>query len=316
MKNARKKRRFEMKKVALFLVLVFLSAVFVFSQEWQGKGRLFGVVLDEQGAPLEGVKVKLFFPRSNSGFEVVTDASGKWTASWIRGGTWYLDFEKVGYATKKISVNYEEPKKYPEITINLKKAEGLTLTEEMKAALGEANKLYEGGKYEESIQAYAKILESHPEAYVVNSSIGNCYFQMENYEKAEEYYQKVLEKEPQNNEIFVAIGNCYANRGQTDKALEWYNKIEFEKIKDPIVLYNIGTNYYNLSRFEDALKYYKRAVEIKPDFLDGLYQLGLAYLTLTNNEEAIKSFETYLKYDSDSQKAAQVKSFIEYLKKK
>ena len=49
-------------------------------------------------------KVKLFFTRSQSGFEVVTDANGKCVASWIRGGRWNVYFEKAGYMPKKISI--------------------------------------------------------------------------------------------------------------------------------------------------------------------------------------------------------------------
>jgi tetratricopeptide (TPR) repeat protein len=63
-----------------------------------------------------------------------------------------------------------------------------------------------------------------------------------------------------------------------------------------------------------ALKYYERAVELQEDFLDALYQLGLTYLSLTRNEEAIKTFEDYLNQDQDSQRASQVKGFLDYLK--
>ena len=57
-------------------------------------------------------------------------------------------------------------------------------------------------------------------------------------------------------------------------------------------------------------------MEIQGDFLDAIYQLGLVYLNTGNNEEAIKAFNEYLKHDSDSERANQVKGFIEYLKKR
>ena len=114
----------------------------------------------------------------------------------------------------------------------------------------------------------------------------------------------------------LLIGNTYTNRGDDQKALEWYNKIEFEKIDDPIVLYNIGTNFYNMSKFDEALKYFEKAVRIQSDFLDALYQLGLTNLTLGHYKEAVGTFETYLQHDPDSQRASQVKNFIEFLKKK
>ena len=305
-----------MKRISILLAFVFLSAIFIFSQDWKGKGRIMGHVFDEQGAPLEGVKVKLFYVKNQSGFEVVSEAKGEWKASWLRGGLWYIDFEKVGFETKKIQFEVNEFQKNPEINVNLKKAEGLVLSDELKAALNEGNKLFNEGKYEEAIAAFEKILSGYPDAFIVNKNIGNSYFQMEKYDKAEEYYLKVLEKDPQNSEAMLLIGNCYTNRGDNAKALEWYNKIEFEKIKEPTVLYNIGTTFYNLSKFDEALKYYKKAVELKEDFLEALYQLGLTYLNLQNNQESLNTFEKYLKYDPNSEKASLVKGFIEFLKKR
>lgn len=305
-----------MKKGVLLLVLIILMSSIGLSQVWKGKARLMGYVFDEEGSPVEGVKVKLFLIQHKAGFEVMTNAEGMWVASWIRNGQWNIDFEKVGYEPYKISVQVTEAGRNPEVNINLKKAEGLLITGELKAALNEGNGLFNEGKYEEAISVYEKILVDYPDAYIISLNIGNSYFQMEQYEKAEEYYNKVLEKDPENSDAKLLIGNCYANRGDNEKALEWYNKIEFEKIKDPTVLYNIGTNYYNISKFQEALKYYKRAVEVKEDFLDGIYQLGLTHLTLQNFKESLAVFENYLKHDPDSPRASQVRNFIEFLKKR
>lgn len=305
-----------MKKAVISLVLICCLGALSYAQDYKGKGRVIGYVFDEQECPLEGVKVKLFSHRVQNGFEVFTDKEGKWVASWIRGGGWDIDFEKIGYMPKKISINVQEYGRNPEVQVHLQKIEGLVITDELKAALNEGNNLFQEGKYEEAIAIYEKILEEYPDAYIINKNIGNAYFQIENYDEAESYYMKVLEKDPKNNEMMLLIGNCYTNRGENEKAFEWYNKIDFNEINDPVVLYNIGTNYYNLTKFEEALKYYKKAVEIQKDFQDGLYQLGLTYLTMGSYKESIEAFENYLKYDSESRRADQVKNFIEFLRTK
>lgn len=305
-----------MKKGAVALLLTVLISGLLFSQTYKGKGRVFGTITDEQGNPVEGVTVKLFSERANDGFEVMTDASGKWVASWIRGGSWKIDFIKPGYIPESAVIQVSEFQNNPEINIIMKEAEGILLTEELKAALNEGNKLYDEGRYEEAIQAFQTMLEEYPDVYIVNMNIGNSYFVLEQYDKAEAAYKKVLEQDPDNNAAKLAVGNCYQNRGDNDTALEWYNKIEFEEIKDPTVLYNIGTNFYNLAKFDDALKYYQKSVELKEDFEDGLYQLGLTFLNLTKYKESIDVFEKYLEYDSESGRAEQVKAFIEFLKTK
>lgn len=306
-----------MKKTTVFLLALCVLAAqsFLYSQGYKGKGKLKGVVTDQDGNPLEGVTVKLYCERGASGFEVKTDKDGEWKAFYIRGGPYDIDFEKLGYMPKKIDANISEFGKNPDIAITLQKIEGLVVTDDLKEDLQKGNDLYDQGKYGEAIQSYLAIIEKNPETYIIYRNIGNCYFQMEEYEKAEEYYQKVLEDDPDDTESILGIGNTYANRGNDQKALEWYNKIEFEKISDALVLYNIGSNFYSQGQYQEALKYYRKSVEIRSDFQDALYQLGLVNLTLGNNREAIDVFQEYLKYDSDSGRADQVRNFIEFLKK-
>lgn len=306
-----------MKKIGFsLLVVVLLTYAYIYAQGYKGRGKVIGYVYDEAGNPLEEVKVKLFCQKGQSGFETVTDAKGKWKAFYIRGGPWNIDFEKAGYMPQKISANFKEFAKNPNVEIRMKKAEGLIITDELKEELRRGNELFDQEKYDEAIHAYMTIIEKFPDVYIIYRNIGNSYFQMEKYEQAEENYLKVLEKNPDNYEAKLYIGNTYANRGQNDKALEWYNKIDFEKINDPLVLYNIGSNFYNQSKFDEALKYYQKAAAIQNDFLDAIYQLGLVYLTLGKNEESLEAFNEYLKYDSESERADQVKRFIEFLKKK
>jgi cytochrome c-type biogenesis protein CcmH/NrfG len=49
--------------------------------------------------------------------------------------------------------------------------------------------------------------------------------------------------------------------------------------------------------------------------IDALYQLGITYTAQQEKGKAIETFEKYLKVDPDSERAAQVKSFLDYLKK-
>lgn len=305
-----------MKKIALLFFLILALFLFLFPQDYKGKGRVVGYVFDGAENPIEGVKVKLFSLKVQQGFEVVTDKEGKWVGSWITSGGWNVDFEKVGYSPKKISIQVQEYARNPEIRVNLKEAEGLFITDELKGELNQGNTLFDEKKYEAAAAFYKGILDKFPDAFVINKNLGNCYFALERYDEAEAYYLKILEKDSRNADALLLIGNCYANRGQNEKALEWYGKIEFEKIDDPIVLYNIGTNFYNSSKFDDALKYYKKAVSIQKEFPDGLYQLGLTYLTTGRYPESVAAFENYLQLDPNSERATQVKGFLEFLKKK
>ena len=304
------------KRTGLIILCLLVVFFLLQAQSWKGLGRLKGVVVDQDGKPIEGVKVKLYSARGQSGLEVTTDAKGEWFANYIRGGGWDIDFEKSGYMPKKLSTNIPEITKNPPIQIQLQKVEGPLLTDEVKAELNEGNKLFQEKNYEAAIAAYQDILVKNPDITIVNLNIGNCYFELQKYDQAEEAYKKVLEKDPKNAEALVLIGNCYSNRGDNDKAMEWYSQVDFEKIRDQTVLFNIGSKFYSQSKFDEAVKYYRQAIKIQPDFTDAIYQLGLTHLAMSQYKEAIAVFEEYLKYDPDSERAGQVKGFIEFLKTK
>jgi tetratricopeptide (TPR) repeat protein len=304
-----------MRKVLFPIFIFVLSVAPLFSQDYKGRARLTGIVIDETGNPIEGVSVQLIHAGLNQGFSVVSDSQGLWVASWIKGGSWNIDFEKPGYVPKKISIKVNEGSRNPDIEIKLEKIEGPSLTAALKKQLDQANSFYEQEKFDEAIVAYKGVIEEFPDAHIINASIGNCFFEKGDYDQAIAYYLKALEKDPDNNGVKMYIGNSYSNMGENDKAQEWYNKIEFADIQDVNVLYNLGTDFYSASKFAEALKYYKKAVEIKGDFLDALFQLGLTYLSLGNNKEALSAFEKYLEKDPDSQRAEQVEGFIDYLKK-
>jgi tetratricopeptide (TPR) repeat protein len=214
-----------MKKILFAMLILILSASPVFAQSYRGQGRLKGKVTDEAGKPLEGVKVKLFSLKGQSGFELTTNAEGVWIGNYIRGGGYNIDFIKVGYEPRHISTNIPEETNNPPIEINLKKIEGLVITDEIKAALASGNQLFEEKKYEEAIKVYEGLIAQNPDAYILYKNVGNCWFELQQYDKAEAAYRKVLEKEPANPDIQLLVGNCYANRGDSDKAMEWYNKI-------------------------------------------------------------------------------------------
>jgi len=308
-------RRIGMKRLALFLILGILICGLPYAQDWKGKGRVKGLITDEQGNPVEGVRVKFFLEKAQGGKTVTTNAKGEWSVNWIRNGSWAVDIEKIGYEPKKLSVMIAEQKRNADMEIVIKKVEGIVISEELEGKLTAGNELFDQGQYDEARAVYEAMLAEYPDAFIVHMNVGNCYFEQEKYEEAITAYGKLLENDPGHINAQLAIGNSYANAGDTDLALEWYNKIPFEEIDDPDVLYNIGTNYYNLAKFQDALRYYQRSIEVKEDFLDGLYQLGLTNLNLQKNTEAIQAFEKYLTFDDESERATQVRGFIEYLKK-
>jgi len=299
--------------IAVSLMLMFYSG---FSQSYKGEGRLRGTVTDTEGNPQEGVTVKLFSLKANSGFEIKSDEKGEWKANWIRSGLWHIDFMKIGYESKKISIRISELGKNPSLEIKLKKIEGVAMTEIIVEDLEKANQFYDEEKYEQAIAAYEKILMDYPEAFIINKNIGNTYFALKDYEKAIEFYKKVMEKQEDNSNMLILIGNAYINKRDNEKALDWYSKVNAGDIEDVIALYNIGVLFFNSGRYEKAIAYLNRAVKIDEEFSDGYYQLGMSHLASGQSQEAVEFLKKFLEIDPESDKALTAKSIIETLARK
>jgi tetratricopeptide (TPR) repeat protein len=288
-----------MKKALILAVGVLLAASVLAAQEWKGQGRVPGIVVDDQGNPIEGVRIKFFCPKFDGGFETKSGKDGRWLGAWMRSGLWNIDFDKIGYQPVHKSLQMNQFEKYKEMRVVMRKIEGLVVSEDMKKDLVAANELFDKKDYAGAIEAYKAFLVKFPDAYFINRNIGNAYFLLEKYDEAEAAYKEVLAKNPNDDTA----------------AMEWYGKVALDKIDDTNLLYSVGLTYFKMSKLPEAAAYFEKAVSLDENNLDALYQLGITYTALNEKDKAIVTFEKYLKVDPDSERAAQVKGFLDYLKK-
>jgi tetratricopeptide (TPR) repeat protein len=339
----------------LIKILILLLAVLILilqplaGQITKGQGKLRGTVKDEQGNPLAGVRVTLHSIRAMSEPLVLqTDKNGQWTAYWIRGGQWNMEFELKGYYPKRdFKVIAEDGTIYQKDVV-LKKIEDKKISKEELKKLDRGFELFNFHNYDQALELFNEVLDKSPRLNIVHLYVANCHYQMKNWDKAIEHFQQAGRQQPDNYYIFQSLGNCYFQQGeyiqaiesykkvlelqpdhleavrsigksyfnQKDhrKAIHWYEKLDLSLIESPNVAYNIGVFYVNRGTMDKAVIYLKRAVQLKQDFLDALYQLGISYMGLSKNLEARKVFETYLKYDNKSAKSGDVREFIKALK--
>jgi len=309
-----------MKKFRWVIWFVCLTTVTAFAQLTSGKGKMKGIVTDVvSGEPLAGVTVKLYCVKGQGFHQPFpkTGADGRWTALYLRGGTWNLDFEKDGFEPQKISYQVLEiaSAKFLDIEIKLKKIEGLILTEKLISELEAGNLLFDQKKYPEAIAKYEEILKGNPDVYIIAKNIGNAYFAMEDYAKAIEQYLKVYDKQPKSAEIITLIGNAYSNSGENEKAMGWFTKLNFDEIKDINTLYNIGVIFFNGAKYDDALRFFQKASEIDGEFADAFYQLGMTYTAVNKIDEAIAALKKFMELAPDSPNFQTAKAIVDAFSK-
>ena len=304
-----------MKKI-FFIILTFaISTVLIFSQATSGQVKMKGIVVDkETGDPIVGVKIKLFSLKARSEHSIapVTDGEGKWRALYMRSGKWYLDFSKIGYAPRKIAIEYIhqgkyigffQGRKFDSLKIELEKIQGPALEKSIIKEIEEGNAFLVNKNPKKAIKKFKEIIEKYKEREgisIVNLYMGNSYSILEQYEKAIEYFQKAILKYPKHKGLILSIGNSYSNLKQTDKAMEWFKKLSDEDITNIDTLYNIGITLYNAMEYKKAVGYFKRAVEFQEDFGEAYYQLGMTYVALNKITESVTALKKFMELAPDS----------------
>lgn len=302
-------------RILHLLIIFILLSTGAYTQDWKGKGRLKGVVLTENGKPIQGCKVILTSSRFDVNLEFITNKKGEWKAPMIRGGVWNIDFVVEGYEMKKISTTVSEVLRGKPIEVKLKRTEKSVVTEKVSGLLVKGNELFNQAKYQEALEEFKKVEAENPLFYQINQNIGNCYYELGDMEKAIEHYQIVLENDPQSMEALVSLGNIFLEKGDLEKGLSYIKQIKEEGITNPLTFYNIGTLFFNKGKTDLAIEYYAKAIESDPNLSDAYYQIALCYVQKNDKEKAIENFEKFLEIEPDSPKAANVKNMIEYLKK-
>lgn len=314
----------KVKKIFLIAVIIVMLVTtwmptMLFSQLTEGRGKMNGTVTEVgTDKPLEGVTIKLFFPKANAYHTPApkTDAEGKWRITYIRGGLWNLDFIKDGYETKKISyfVDTRAGIAKKSIDVQLRKLEGPAAAKSILDEINKAAALITEKKFDQALielQTIEKKFQGEPGVEIVYLHMGNCYSHKGDYQKAIEFYLKTLEKFPNNTELILSIGNAYGNLNEFEKAMEWFNKLKVDDIGNTDTLYNIGVIAYNKGDFDRALLFFKKATEIDPEFAEGLYQLGMTYTALDNPKEAVEILKKFMEMDPKSPNYETAKAVVE-----
>ncbi len=111
-----------MKKVLLAMVVVVLGLSGNAWAQLHGMGRVQGSVIDEGGAPIDGVTVKATLPGSSGSIDATSNAKGEWAIGGMGKGEWEVTFEKAGFAPRKAKISLTvELARIPPIPVTMKK---------------------------------------------------------------------------------------------------------------------------------------------------------------------------------------------------
>ncbi|HPB55894.1 MAG TPA: tetratricopeptide repeat protein [Candidatus Aminicenantes bacterium] len=318
------------KTILLVAVLLAFAGSLMMAQAGRGKGRVNGIVEDEYGKPIEGVKIKAEFLQGGQSGEILrdalTDKKGAWSIIAIGSGKWRFTAMKDNYVPNYVEYDVKQLSVNPTLKIVMKVSQQgpkpVIEDEESLKLFDQANQLFTEKKYDEALTVFQQFLTKHPEAFMVSLGIGNCYKELGDLDKAIAEYQKVLDKTQESvkdnslrTKALSAMGDAYMKKQDFEKAQNYFKEALAITPDDEILAYNVGEIFFNAMKTEEAIAYYEMAAKIKPDWSLPVLKLGYAYLNVNNLPKTLENLNKYMTMDPEGATANGVPALIETVKK-
>lgn len=309
--------RFTVLLLALLLLVGALTPAL--AQDWTGRGRLNGQVIDDNKEPVEGAQV--FLLKDGQGPDpILTNKKGRWSYLGLVGGAWTVRIEADGFVPREGPAQVSEFGANKALVITLRPIPEEVLAEaaatEAMKHLESGNQLLAEGKPVEARAEYEAALidleiENHPPVLV---GVASTYYEENNIQATEETLNRVLEIEPDNVEALKLLSSMMIAQGREEEAKVLMAKLPEGEDLDADAYLNVGIDAYNDGRLDEALAEFDKVVLRFPDLPEAYYYRGLVRLNQEDSEGAIADFEKLLEMAPDHPKAAEASSFLEYLK--
>lgn len=308
---------------SLAVLVLATGALSLSAQDWRGKARVDGRVLNEKG---EGIPdAKLTFRRNGAGPEaVMTKKNGRWAYLGLAGGSWEVDVEAPGYMPYKTTVQLSEVDRFPSMDIRLQPAPKAApkadpavpknAAADVIPILEHGNQLLLAKDFAGARAEYEKGLAAIPNNAIILKAIAQTYYGEKNLDKAIETLQKVVAIDPTDTTAQLLLGELQLEKGNVDEGQATLAKLPPDTIKDSAVYVNLGIVLLNKKRAQEAWDYFDKAVKLAPAEADPYYYRGLTEMQMKKNAEARADFQKYLELAPTGDYAADVKEYLKSLK--
>lgn len=313
-------------KTSRILVAVLLTAAFASvssaqgrggsgppaqDQDWRGKGRITGTVLDEEGKGVPDAIVMLRHAELMVGPNVKTNRRGEFDVRDLRAGEWLIRAQVEGYLVQQQSVTVPESGRAEPLEITLEVDRTAEQFAELQEALADGDELFKAGQFAAARAEYEKVLEARPDVVAIHRSIAYTYGREGNHAKALEHLEVFIASEPANVEILQLATASALELKDADRSMGYLGKIGDEQVMDPDMFVNIAITMLNKGFNPQAIRLLDRVVTKFPGAPMPYYLRGMAKLRMSNNEGGKADLQKFVEIaPPDSAQLQQAKDIL------
>ncbi len=262
--------------------------------EWQGKGRISGKVLDENGKGAKDMIVLLRHADLMSGPNVKTNGKGEFDVKNLKAGGWLVRVQPDGYLISQAEVTLPDNGRVEDVELKLEVDRTEEQMAELQTQLAVADDLFKQGKFAEARAEYERVLAARPDVMALHRSIAYTYGREGNHAKALDEFDLALAGDDTNLEMLQLAAASSIEVKQPDRALAYLDRIVAGQVLDPEMLNNFAINMINKGFNPQAIKLLDRIVNEYPMAAMPLFLRGMAKLRMSNNEGGKADLEKFV----------------------
>ena len=303
------------------LVMLILAVAPASSQDWAGRGRAKGVVVNEAGDPIPGATVALKWEENPEAGPPPLKASkkGEYKYLGLRPGAWLVQVDAEGYVPKEDRFTVWADASVEEVRIVMREVPPEVKDAERRARINElieqGNTLAQESKFAEAREAYERILaeadeDMKPGIYV---GVASTFVQEQSDDQAIMYLERSLAIDPSHEESLRLMISILAAQGKDAEAKQYLERLPSAEILDPSAQINLGIMRYNEGDLDGAAELFGTLRASHPEIAETYYFCGLIEMAQGKNADALASFRKFVELAPEHGKAAEAKEFADYL---
>lgn len=304
-------------RLTLRVVVAALASLLFAGPAHAQMGRVSGVVKGEDGQAIKGATITAENRNVGMSLTATTDAKGRFNIIGLRSGEWRFFAQAPGYAPQGGAMLVRLGSPNPPLTFQLARsgvayfgALGGITAKDLQASIGEADRLFQEGRWDEAITAYRAVLNRAPVLTAIYLQVAAAYRQQKDYENALAVYNTLLTAEPGNMTAPVEIARTWLERGDATRAEQVLIPIAAQPTATREIFYTLGEIKLRAHDPAAAAAWFEKASAADPNWAKPLLQLAEVALARGDRAEAARLLDRATLVDPTAPEAATAKSAL------
>ena len=318
--------------IRLILLAAAVAVALVQPARAQNSARIFGVVTDHEGNPVEGASILMEFQGGiTRSFETSSNAEGEYIQVGLASGPYVVTVTAEGIGVLRYELRLSAGQEFELDAQVLGRGQvdrtGLSAEEiaELEAREATADafagglEAARGGDYDEAARLLTEAVASTPDCGECLRNLGIVEFQRGNHGEAEQALLRAAEIAPDDAAAFDALADVYNAQRRFDEAGR--ASAEATRLSGGAggggggagAVFDQGLIAWNAGRLDEARGLFEQTLALDPGHGEANYWLGMASLNGGQIAEAVTYWRTYVEREPDGRFATQANGLIAQL---